>query len=56
MSFRLSAANPTLSEQSVHILLERGLVQVEGGTAFFILFVFIFCYECSSEKKIELTL
>ncbi|KAM9362553.1 serine hydrolase-like protein [Symphorus nematophorus] len=28
---RLLAANPTLSEQSVHILLERGLVQVEGG-------------------------
>ncbi|XP_037327050.2 serine hydrolase-like protein isoform X1 [Pungitius pungitius] len=31
---RLSAANPTLSEQSVRILLERGLVQVEGGVAF----------------------
>ncbi|KAM8773038.1 serine hydrolase-like protein [Acanthopagrus schlegelii] len=31
---RLSAANPTLSEQSVHILLERGLVQVEGGVVF----------------------
>ncbi|XP_068583782.1 serine hydrolase-like protein [Cebidichthys violaceus] len=31
---RLSAANPTLSERSVHILLERGLVQVEGGMAF----------------------
>ncbi|XP_054459845.1 serine hydrolase-like protein [Anoplopoma fimbria] len=31
---RLSAANPTLSEQSVHILLERGLVQVEGGMVF----------------------
>ncbi|XP_075946243.1 serine hydrolase-like protein [Anarhichas minor] len=31
---RLSAANPTLTEQSVHILLERGLVQVEGGFAF----------------------
>uniref|UniRef100_A0A4W6FWX8 Serine hydrolase like n=1 Tax=Lates calcarifer TaxID=8187 RepID=A0A4W6FWX8_LATCA len=29
---RLLAANPTLSEQSAHILLERGLVQVEGGT------------------------
>ncbi|XP_029297232.1 serine hydrolase-like protein [Cottoperca gobio] len=28
---RLLAANPTLSEQSVHILLERGLVQVEGA-------------------------
>ncbi|XP_040001413.1 serine hydrolase-like protein isoform X7 [Xiphias gladius] len=28
---RLSAANPTLSEQSVHILLERGLVRVEGA-------------------------
>uniref|UniRef100_G3PU21 Serine hydrolase like n=1 Tax=Gasterosteus aculeatus aculeatus TaxID=481459 RepID=G3PU21_GASAC len=31
---RLSAANPSLSEQSVRILLERGLVQVEGGVAF----------------------
>ncbi|XP_078137556.1 serine hydrolase-like protein isoform X2 [Sander vitreus] len=31
---RLMAANPTLSERSVHILLERGLVQVEGGVAF----------------------
>lgn len=30
---RLMAANPTLCEQSVRILLERGLVQVEGGTA-----------------------
>ncbi|XP_044047209.1 serine hydrolase-like protein isoform X2 [Siniperca chuatsi] len=31
---RLLAANPTLSEQSVHILLERGLVQAEGGFVF----------------------
>ncbi|XP_037620796.1 serine hydrolase-like protein [Sebastes umbrosus] len=31
---RLSTANPTLSERSVSILLERGLVQVEGGVAF----------------------
>ncbi|GLD69849.1 serine hydrolase-like protein isoform X1 [Lates japonicus] len=31
---RLLAANPTLSEQSAHILLERGLVQVEGGFVF----------------------
>ncbi|KAK9540093.1 hypothetical protein VZT92_002563 [Zoarces viviparus] len=31
---RLSAANPALSERSVRILLERGLVQVEGGMAF----------------------
>ncbi|XP_040893029.1 serine hydrolase-like protein isoform X2 [Toxotes jaculatrix] len=31
---RLSAANPSLSEQSLHILLERGLVQVEGGVEF----------------------
>ncbi|XP_044047207.1 serine hydrolase-like protein isoform X2 [Siniperca chuatsi] len=31
---RLLAANPTLSEQSVHILLERGLVQAEGGVVF----------------------
>ncbi|KAM9362554.1 serine hydrolase-like protein [Symphorus nematophorus] len=31
---RLLAANPTLSEQSVRILLERGLVQVEGGVVF----------------------
>lgn len=31
---RLLAANPDLSEQSVHILLERGLVQVEGGVMF----------------------
>ncbi|XP_035001299.1 serine hydrolase-like protein isoform X1 [Hippoglossus stenolepis] len=28
---RLLDANPTLSEQSAHILLERGLVQVEGA-------------------------
>ncbi|XP_029290477.1 serine hydrolase-like protein [Cottoperca gobio] len=31
---RLLAANPSLSERSVHILLERGLVPVEGGVAF----------------------
>ncbi|XP_076584029.1 serine hydrolase-like protein isoform X3 [Chaetodon auriga] len=31
---RLMAANPTLSEKSVHILLERGAVQVEGGVVF----------------------
>ncbi|KAM9363674.1 serine hydrolase-like protein [Symphorus nematophorus] len=31
---RLLAANPTLSKQSVHILFERGLVQVEGGFIF----------------------
>ncbi|XP_056266393.1 serine hydrolase-like protein isoform X2 [Pseudoliparis swirei] len=31
---RLLAANPTLTEQSVHVLLERGLVQVEGGFKF----------------------
>ncbi|XP_026215573.1 serine hydrolase-like protein isoform X4 [Anabas testudineus] len=31
---RLLAANPTLSLQSVHILLERGLAQVEGGFVF----------------------
>ncbi|XP_070777253.1 serine hydrolase-like protein [Enoplosus armatus] len=31
---RLLAANPTLSEQSVRLLLERGLVQVEGGFVF----------------------
>ncbi|KAI4833387.1 hypothetical protein KUCAC02_016293 [Chaenocephalus aceratus] len=31
---RLQAANPTLSEKSAHILLERGLVQVEGGVVF----------------------
>ncbi|XP_070684487.1 serine hydrolase-like protein [Pempheris klunzingeri] len=31
---RLMAANPTLSERSAHILLERGLVQVEGGFVF----------------------
>ncbi|XP_019111883.2 serine hydrolase-like protein [Larimichthys crocea] len=31
---RLLAANKTLSEQSVRILLERGLVQVEGGVVF----------------------
>lgn len=31
ISFRLLTANPTLSKQSVRILLERGLVQVEGG-------------------------
>lgn len=31
---RLQTANPPLSEYSVHILLERGLVQVEGGFAF----------------------
>lgn len=31
MSKRLLAANPSISEQSGHILLERGLVKVEGG-------------------------
>ncbi|XP_029594938.1 serine hydrolase-like protein [Salmo trutta] len=31
---RLLAANPSLSEQSAHILLERGLAQVEGGVVF----------------------
>ncbi|XP_028261645.1 serine hydrolase-like protein isoform X2 [Parambassis ranga] len=31
---RLLAANPTLSEQAVHILLERGLTPVEGGFVF----------------------
>ncbi|XP_053194706.1 serine hydrolase-like protein isoform X2 [Scomber japonicus] len=31
---RLLAANPTLSEESVNILLERGLVQVERGFEF----------------------
>ncbi|XP_056266391.1 serine hydrolase-like protein [Pseudoliparis swirei] len=31
---RMFAANPSLSERSVHVLLERGLVQVEGGMAF----------------------
>lgn len=31
---RLIAANPTLPQQSVHILLERGLAQVEGGFVF----------------------
>lgn len=31
---RLRAANPSLSEQSAHILLERGLVQVKGGVEF----------------------
>uniref|UniRef100_A0A671YJD1 Serine hydrolase like n=1 Tax=Sparus aurata TaxID=8175 RepID=A0A671YJD1_SPAAU len=49
---RLSAANPTLSEQSVHILLERGLVQVEGGTAFFILFKNI--VRISVEQSLEM--
>ncbi|XP_076026485.1 serine hydrolase-like protein [Genypterus blacodes] len=31
---RLRAANPTLSEQSAHILLERGLAEVDGGVVF----------------------
>ncbi|XP_055077044.1 serine hydrolase-like protein isoform X1 [Periophthalmus magnuspinnatus] len=31
---RLSEANPFLSEDSVHILLERGLVQTDGGVMF----------------------
>uniref|UniRef100_A0A672F2P0 Serine hydrolase like n=1 Tax=Salarias fasciatus TaxID=181472 RepID=A0A672F2P0_SALFA len=31
--FRLLAANPTLSERSVHTLLKRGLTQVEGGAS-----------------------
>ncbi|XP_040891164.1 serine hydrolase-like protein [Toxotes jaculatrix] len=31
---RLLAVNQTLSEQSAHVLLERGLVQVEGGVVF----------------------
>lgn len=33
ISSRLLAANPSLSVQSVRMLLERGLVQVEGGTS-----------------------
>uniref|UniRef100_A0A3Q3IA92 AB hydrolase-1 domain-containing protein n=1 Tax=Monopterus albus TaxID=43700 RepID=A0A3Q3IA92_MONAL len=33
-TFLLMAANPTLSKRSVHILLERGLNQVEGGVVF----------------------
>lgn len=33
--FRLMAANPTLSEQSAQILLERGLIHVDGGAALF---------------------
>lgn len=35
MSLRLLAVNPTISEKSVHILLERGLIKVEGGMALF---------------------
>ncbi|XP_036398959.1 serine hydrolase-like protein [Megalops cyprinoides] len=31
---RLMAANPSLSEQSTHILLERGSTKVEGGVVF----------------------
>lgn len=31
--FRLLAANPSLSNKSAHILLERGLAQVEDGTS-----------------------
>nr|XP_046267829.1 serine hydrolase-like protein [Scatophagus argus] len=31
---RLLAANPTLSEQSVRVLLERGLIKVDGGVVF----------------------
>ncbi|KAM3623678.1 uncharacterized protein V6R79_014219 [Siganus canaliculatus] len=31
---RLQTANPALSERSVHVLLERGLAQVEGGFVF----------------------
>lgn len=31
--FRLLAANPNLSNESAHILLERGLAQVEDGTS-----------------------
>lgn len=34
ISSRLLAANPSLSVQSVRMLLERGLVQVEGGVVF----------------------
>lgn len=41
--FRLQAANPTLSEKSAHILLERGLVQVEGGTSLSLLLCFRVC-------------
>ncbi|TKS68081.1 Serine hydrolase-like protein [Collichthys lucidus] len=39
---RLSAANPTLSERSVHVLLERGLLQTEGG---FSSSCFIWCFQ-----------
>ncbi|XP_061087417.1 serine hydrolase-like protein isoform X1 [Conger conger] len=31
---RMRAANPSLSEKSVHILLERGSTEVEGGVVF----------------------
>lgn len=31
--FRLLAGNPSISEESVHNILERGLVPVEGGLA-----------------------
>lgn len=31
-TFRLLAGNPSLTEESAKILLERGLVKVEGGT------------------------
>lgn len=41
ISFRLLAANPSVSEQSVHILLERGLVKVKGGMALFCLLWFL---------------
>lgn len=30
-SFRLLAGNPNISEKSLHNILERGLVRVEGG-------------------------
>lgn len=33
ISLRLLAANPALSDQSARILLERGLVRVEGGAS-----------------------
>uniref|UniRef100_A0A8C2WIR6 Serine hydrolase like n=1 Tax=Cyclopterus lumpus TaxID=8103 RepID=A0A8C2WIR6_CYCLU len=36
---RLSAANPTMTEHSVRVLLERGLVQVEGGAVCVFYFV-----------------
>uniref|UniRef100_A0A3Q3W8W8 AB hydrolase-1 domain-containing protein n=1 Tax=Mola mola TaxID=94237 RepID=A0A3Q3W8W8_MOLML len=54
---RLLAANPTISEQSGHILLERGLAKVEGGMGLFLCSVLCFqknIVRMSLEQSLEM--